>query len=155
MTERLAFGYMRIADTSPADSDELTQQMKACVASYGFVLGNIFIDSGESAVSAFADLMDALYSSRAEVVVVPSMKHLARMEGVGTAMMQHIEHETGASVIIANAGRGEGTSFARFRTPNPLRLRKSDPVDLPQSKHDLKRANALSEGRDQPKDLKD
>ncbi len=104
MEEHLAVGYMRIREnTSLASPDLLRQQMVAYAADRGLILKRVLVDSGESAHSAFADLMDALCETGADAVVIPSMDHLARMEGVGYAIKDHIERETNASVLVVTA----------------------------------------------------
>lgn len=102
MTQRSAFGYMRIEHNTPSATLQiLRRQIESCVAKHGFALSQIFVESGNTADSAFAALMDALCASGVTTVVVPSMRHLARLESVGIAMKRHIEQETGASVLIA------------------------------------------------------
>lgn len=104
MTQRPAYGYMRIEhNTPPATEETLRRQIASCVTKHGYTLSEIFVESGEAGNSAFAALMDALCAGNAMTVVVPSMRHLARLESVGTAMKRHIEQETGASVLIAVA----------------------------------------------------
>jgi citrate lyase beta subunit len=96
-----AFGYMRIERGTPAEqSNHLCQEMAAFVAGKGLTLSEVFVESDDSASSAFAALIDALRGSDVTTVAVPSVRHFAHMQGVGIAMMELIETETGASVLI-------------------------------------------------------
>jgi hypothetical protein len=100
----LAFGYIRLQRNTPANElADLRQQMADVVASQGFILGDVFVESEDSTNSAFARLMDALHTSGVAIVAVPSMNHLARMESVSAAMKERIESETGARVLIVES----------------------------------------------------
>ena len=70
------------------------------VAGKGLVLSEVFVESDDSASSAFAALIDALHASDVTTVAVPSVRHFAHMQGVGAAMMELIENETGACILI-------------------------------------------------------
>lgn len=100
----LAFGYMR---TEPnISTEELTclhQIMITHLAGQGFTLSRIFVESDGIANSAFASLIDELRASSITAVVIPSMDHLARIEGVRVAMKRLIEDQTGARVLVATA----------------------------------------------------
>jgi hypothetical protein len=112
MEGRMALGYMRvIASSAPPELDRLRQQMASFAADRGLELGKIFVESSDAANSAFAALMDAISATGAAAVVVPSMHYLANFEGVGVAMKQHIERETGASVLLVTADRGERGAY--------------------------------------------
>jgi citrate lyase beta subunit len=82
------------------------------VASKGFALGKVFVDTDDSASSAFATLIDALRDSHVTVVAVPSVRNFARIQSVAVAMMKLIESETGACVMIVSTpscGQSAGT----------------------------------------------
>jgi DNA invertase Pin-like site-specific DNA recombinase len=101
MPEPRAFGYMRIErGTTSEQSDNLRQEMAEFVASRGLTLSEVFVESDDSASSAFAALIDALHASDVTTVAVPSVRHFAHMQGVGAAMMELIESETGACILI-------------------------------------------------------
>jgi DNA invertase Pin-like site-specific DNA recombinase len=94
---------MRIERHAPTGrTNELRRDMATFVTSKGFALDKVFIDTDDSASSAFAALIDALREGEVTVVVVPSVRNFARIEGVGVAMMKLIESETGASVMIVS-----------------------------------------------------
>jgi hypothetical protein len=112
MEGQVALGYMRAMSSSdPRQLDRLRQQMASFAADRGLELGEIFVESNDAANSAFAALMDAISATGAAVVVVPSMHYLANFEGVGVAMKQHIERETGASVLLVAADGGERGAY--------------------------------------------
>lgn len=109
LVQRSAFGYMRLEHGTSADeSDRLRQEMAECVAHHGFVLGEVFIDWEDSTGSAFATLMDALCGGEVTIVVVPSMRHLAHMEGVSVALKEYIENQSGASILVATTAITDG-----------------------------------------------
>jgi citrate lyase beta subunit len=86
--------------------------MASFVASKGFELDKVFVDSDDSASSAFAALIDALRDDDVTVVAVPSVRNFARIQSVGIAMMKLIESETGACVMIVSTpscGQSAGT----------------------------------------------
>ena len=102
VTQQIAFGYMKLDHGISNDGIAiLHRQMSECVANHGLVLGRIFSDPVNSAGSAFAELIDALCTSDVDVVVIPSMRHLAQMEGVSTAINEHLKRQTGARVLFA------------------------------------------------------
>lgn len=108
MDQPPAFGYMRIERGSSAEeSERLRQQIADFVVSQGFLLGDVFVESEDSTSSAFAALIDALNVSGVTTVVVPTMHHLAHMEGVGAAMKERIESETGARIVVICASDGD------------------------------------------------
>ncbi len=47
--------------------------------------------------------MDALCGGEVTTVVVPSVRHLAHMEGVSVALKEYIENQSGARILIATA----------------------------------------------------
>jgi len=95
-----AFGYMRIEHGSTAkQSNMLRQEMAEFVAGKGLTLTEVFVETDDSASSAFAAMIEALRVSEVTTVVVPSMRHLAHMQGVGLAMMELIQSEAGANVL--------------------------------------------------------
>jgi len=77
--------------------------MAECVAHHGLALGEVFVDWKDSAGYAFAALMDALCGGEVTTVVVPSVRHLAHMEGVSVALKEYIENQSGARILIATA----------------------------------------------------
>jgi len=104
LVQQSAFGYMRLErGTSADESDRLRQQMAECVAHHGLALGEVFVDWEDSTGSAFAALIDALRGGDVTTVVVPSMRHLAHMEGVSVALKEYIENQSGARILISTA----------------------------------------------------
>lgn len=104
MAQSKAFGYMRIEHGSTAaQSDILRQEMAKFVSGKGFMLTEVFVETDDSASSAFAAMIEALRASKVTTVVVPSMRHLAHMQGVGVAMMELIQSEAGANVLAVTA----------------------------------------------------
>ena len=103
MTQQIAFGYMKLDDGISEDGiSVLRQQMSECALNHGLVLGKIFSDPANTTGSAFAELIDALRDSDIHVVVIPSMRHLAQMEGVSAAINEHLKQQTGARVLVAD-----------------------------------------------------
>jgi hypothetical protein len=74
--------------------------MAEFVAGKGLTLTEVFVETDDSASSAFAMMIEALRVSDVATVAVPSMRHLAHMHGVGVAMMELIQSEAGANVLV-------------------------------------------------------
>lgn len=83
----------------------LRQQLAALAEREGLLLSEVFIETEDATNSAFAVLIDALRANDVTAVVIPSMDHLAHMEGVSIAMKDRIESETGARIVVGSAGR--------------------------------------------------
>jgi hypothetical protein len=101
-----AYGYMRIEQGSSADPDDLRQQLIEFARSQGYELAEIFVEPRDPAGSAFAALIEALRGSGIQMVIVPTMRHLAHLESVQLAMKELLESEAGARILAATgAGR--------------------------------------------------
>lgn len=97
-----AFGYFSVG-ASAKDTELLQQEMTAFAESRNYRLSHVFIETEDKASSAYAALIDAVRAYGVTAVLVPSLDHFGHLPGVGLAMRQRIEDETGARVIITEA----------------------------------------------------
>lgn len=101
----MAFGYVRVLGSG---SEQTCQSLHEELADYaereGYTLAEVFIEQDEIGSSAFAALMEALKRGQARIVIVPTMQHFAHLPSLRVAMKVHIERETGARVVVIDAG---------------------------------------------------
>ncbi len=99
-----AFGYVRMPDDFHKcrhldPRKELTEYAER----EGYVLARVFADNTEPSSSEFAALIDALKCADRPLLIVPTLRHFAHLPGLASAMKNHIEQETGASVVAIHA----------------------------------------------------
>jgi DNA invertase Pin-like site-specific DNA recombinase len=96
------YGYMRVA--TDENGTEETAQIKRELAEYasreGFTLEEVFTENARCSESAFHVMLDVLKRTDVKNVIVPSLRHFARLPGLQEAMKQHIETETGARIWV-------------------------------------------------------
>jgi len=93
-----AYGYLQ-ADLLPADTP-LYGELTRYAADEGLALGEVFVEDGEHRTSAFAALMDALAANDVHCVIVPSLRHLARMPGLRIAISARLRDDASVDLRV-------------------------------------------------------
>jgi hypothetical protein len=78
----------------------LTDRLAACANAEGYTLQRVYVERPDRSPEAFGALLAGLEESGARAVVVPSLHHLTVLGG-STRIRRHLEHVTGARVLIA------------------------------------------------------
>lgn len=105
-----AYGYVRIGHGAPAEhARSLRRELISLASARGYEITEIFVESPDSAGSAYAALIEVLRAGDTKVVIVPSMHHLAQLKGVQLAMKEFLESETSAYVLAAADDLGPET----------------------------------------------
>lgn len=98
-------GYIRLGPGDSADQlDRLRQRLADYAHTEDLALLGVFSDVEASATSGFAALIDAIFRTHADTVVLPATHQFARLPGLHLAMKDLLERQTGATVIILETG---------------------------------------------------
>lgn len=96
-------GYMRkhllMSEAELADTKE---RLAYFAAVEGFSLGTVYIEQVETTPAAFQALIEAANRYEVTAVVVPSLRHFAVL-GAAASAKDHLEHATGARVLVASS----------------------------------------------------
>lgn len=102
-TRPLLIGYIREHFLmTPTELAQAKAELVVFASREGFTLQAIFVDQVETAPAAFKALIEAANRYEVTAVVVPSWAHLSAL-ATPTAMKDHIEHYTGARVLVVKA----------------------------------------------------
>jgi hypothetical protein len=100
-TRPLLLGYVREHFLmTAAELARMKQHLVDFAAVEGFTLRAIFVEQVETAPAAFQALIEAANRYQVSAVVVPSLTHLTDST-TPTSMKDHLEHYTGARVMVA------------------------------------------------------
>lgn len=100
-----ALGYMLVrGSTTPTEEAARRQELTARAAEQGLLLQGIFVERDDNPGHAYAELIDALRSSGIRSVLAPAVGHFGQLPGVQRAMVNWIERETSATVLVLYAG---------------------------------------------------
>jgi hypothetical protein len=109
----LVFGYVQASTDDLVDDDEpshspaeLQDELTAFAEAEGLTLANIYTDRADTVPAAFHALVEAVRRHNAWGVVVPSLHHLGGP--ALPALKHHLEHQTGARVLVVHASKKRG-----------------------------------------------
>lgn len=95
----LAYGYLRVSsDAADREAVALEQNMKRSARAQGLQLASIYHEFDSGSINAFNELVDAIRSTGARDVFVPSLKHLAENAPLQRALLDRLEFGFSATV---------------------------------------------------------
>lgn len=98
----LLYGYLRV-DDDPADAEirRMERKLRNYAEAEGFCYAGTFHEYQSGRCGALDELVRELRRAEARHVVVPSMEHLSRHPLLRSYLLNRLEFEAGARVVVA------------------------------------------------------
>lgn len=98
----LLYGYLRV-DDDPADEElsRMERRLRRHAETEGFCYAGTFHEYQPGVYRALDELVEELRRAEARHVVVPSMEHVSRHPLLRSYLLNRLEFEAGARVVVA------------------------------------------------------